>query len=180
MTSDDLERLTQAATERAGALVLYARQWLDAAGADDAVQEAVVALLAQPAAPRNPGAWLYRAVRNAAIDAARAGQRRRRREQTVAFGRREWFSPQPDALLDAKAAEESLQRLGTEHREVVVLRIWGDMGFAEIADVLQLGVSTVHDRYKAALRELRSALERPTNGNLSPTTNSLPHCARAT
>jgi len=161
MSHSDVERLTQIVTECAAALVLYARQWLDGAGADDAVQEALVALLDQRQPPRNPTAWMYRAVRNAAIDAARATDRRRRREQSIAQTRREWFDPQPDALLDAQAAEESLRRLSPEHREVVVLRIWGDLGFAEIAQIMQLGVSTVHERYKAALGQLRSALEHP-------------------
>lgn len=161
MSHSDVEQLTQLVTERAAALVLYARQWLDGASADDAVQEALVALLAQQQQPRNPTAWMYRTVRNAAIDAARATERRRRREQSVAQSRREWFVPQPDALLDAQAAEQSLRRLSPAQREVVVLRIWGDLGFAEIAEIMQLGVSTVHGRYKAALGELRSALEKP-------------------
>jgi hypothetical protein len=46
MTHGEAERLTQAATRCAHALALYARQWLDGA-ADDAVQEAVIAWLAQ-------------------------------------------------------------------------------------------------------------------------------------
>jgi RNA polymerase sigma-70 factor (ECF subfamily) len=161
MSPSDVEQLTRLVTECAAALVLYARQWLDGASADDAVQEALVALLAQRQPPRNPTAWMYRAVRNAAIDAARAAERRRRREQSVAQTRREWFVTQPDALLDAQTAEQSLRKLSPEHREVVVLRIWGDLGFVEIAEIMQLGVSTVHDRYKVALRELRSALEQP-------------------
>lgn len=148
-------------TESAAALALYARQWTDGAGADDAVQEALVALLSQPQQPRNPKAWMYRAVRNAAIDAARSTGRRRRREQSIAQSRDEWFLPQTDASLDAQVAEKSLRRLSPEQREVVVLRIWGDLSFAEIAEIMHLGVSTVHDRFKAALGELRSALEQP-------------------
>jgi RNA polymerase sigma-70 factor (ECF subfamily) len=104
---------------------------------------------------------MYRAVRNAAIGAARSRSRRRRREQTVAATRREWFDVRPDALVDAKLAEEALKRLSVDQREVVVLRIWGELGFAEIADVMQLAVSTVHDRYGKALSELRRELEKP-------------------
>ena len=161
MNHSDAERLTRTVTECAAALVLYARQWLDGASADDAVQDALVALLAQRQPPRNPTSWMYRAVRNAAIDAARSTERRRHREQKVARERGGWFVPQPDTLLDAQIAEQSLRRLSPELREVVVLRIWGDLAFAEIAEIMQLGVSTVHDRYKAALGELRSALEQP-------------------
>jgi RNA polymerase sigma-70 factor (ECF subfamily) len=167
MTHSDVKRLTRIVTERAAALVLYARQWLDDSGADDAVQEALIALLAQRQPPRNPTAWMYRAVRNAAIDAGRAAERRRRREQSVARGRREWFISEPDAMIDSETAEQALQRLTPEHREVVVLRIWGDLAFGEIAELLELGVSTVHDRYKAALGQLKCVLEQPcpTNSN---------------
>jgi RNA polymerase sigma-70 factor (ECF subfamily) len=161
MNDGDVERLTRAVVERSAALVLYARQWLDGASADDAVQDALVSLLCQRRPPHNPTAWMYRAVRNAAIDAARASVRRRHREQSVARTRPEWFVPHPDALLDARAAEQSLRKLNPEHREVVVLRIWGDLTFPEIAEIMQLSVSTVHDRYKAALGELRRVLEQP-------------------
>lgn len=161
MNHSAAEQLTRMLSECSPALVLYARQWLDGASAEDAVQNAILALLAQRQPPRNAKAWMYRAVRNAAIDAARAAARRRRREKSVAEARRDWFDPQCEALLDARSAEQSLRRLRPELREVVLLRIWGDLGFAEIAEVMQLGVSTVHDRYRAALRELRAALERP-------------------
>jgi RNA polymerase sigma-70 factor (ECF subfamily) len=167
MTPSDAQRLTRIVTDGAPALVLYARQWLDAAAADDAVQDAFIALLAQREPPRNPTAWMYRTVRNASIDAARSAARRRRREQSVAQTRREWFTAEPDAMIDSQTAEQALQRLSPEHREVVVLRIWGDLPFAEIAALTELGVSTVHDRYKAALRELKIALQQPcpTNSN---------------
>jgi RNA polymerase sigma factor (sigma-70 family) len=158
----DRDRLARVVCERAGALVLYARQWLpDAASAEDAVQEAMTALLAQPRPPDDPVAWMFRAVRNAAIDQARATSGRRRRERAVAGGRREWFEPGTDALLDARAAERALRQLSADAREIVVLRIWSGLGFAQIARVTGLGVSTVHDRYTAALEQLRHALEKP-------------------
>jgi RNA polymerase sigma-70 factor (ECF subfamily) len=161
MNDGDVERLARAVTERANALVLYVRQWLDGPSADDVVQEALVALLTEREPPRNAMAWMYRTVRNAAIDALRASQRRRRREETAARVRGTWLAPDTDSLLDAKIAEQALQRLSFEHREVVVLRIWCDLTFSEIAEVTEAGVSTVHDRYKAALGELRRLLEKP-------------------
>ena len=56
------------------ALELYASQWT--AAADDCVQEALIELARQSAAPDNPRAWLYRVVRNRALNTARAAQRR--------------------------------------------------------------------------------------------------------
>jgi len=161
MSPSDVERLTRMITERAPALVLYARQWLDAAAADDAVQDAFVALIGQRSSPSNPTAWMYRAVRNAAIDQLRVAKRRRQREQTVAEQRGEFFDADAETQIDAATVAEWLNRLDLGHREIVVLRIWCDLGFAEIAEVVQLGVSTIHDRYHAALGQLRRRLEKP-------------------
>jgi RNA polymerase sigma-70 factor (ECF subfamily) len=161
MSPDDVEHLTRLVAQRAAALVLYARQWLDPAGADDAVQDAFAALVAQRRPPDNPAAWLYRAVRNAALDQVRSAVRRRRREQSVAQERRELFESSAESQIDAATAEEWLNQLGPVEREVIVLRIWGELTFAEIADVMRLGVSTIHDRYRAALAQLRRKLEQP-------------------
>jgi RNA polymerase sigma factor (sigma-70 family) len=157
----DLNHLTQMVTERAGGLVLYARQWLDAASAEDVVQEALTALLMETRVPQNPIAWMYRAVHNAAIDSVRSTSRRRRREQIVATGRREWFESSADSLLDAQVAEAALKQLSAEHRQVVVMRIWGELGLAQIAEVMEMSVATVRERYISALAQLRSALEKP-------------------
>lgn len=161
MQTSDLERMTAVVSARAAGMVLYARQWLDAAAAEDVVQEALVALLSQPTPPQNAVAWMYRTVRNAAIDAARSSARRRRREQVVAESRREWLEPTSDSRLDAQAAEQALKQLAPDYRQVVVLRIWGELGFAEIAEIMELSVSTVHGRYRSALNQLRTALEKP-------------------
>src|SRR5271170_4060168 len=122
----DLECLTRMVLQRQAALTLYARQWLDAASAEDAVQEALTALLTQRQTPDDPIAWMFRAVRNAAIDSARSASRRKRREQSVATTRREWFDAQPESRIDAQIAEKALRRLPAEHRQIVVLRIWGE------------------------------------------------------
>jgi RNA polymerase sigma factor (sigma-70 family) len=157
----ELGRLTQTVLERAAGLTLYARQWLDAASAEDVVQEALTALLVQRPPPDDPIAWMYRAVRNGAIDHARATSRRRQRERAVAERRGEWFEPRPDSAIDARAAEAALAQLSERDREIVILRIWGEMGLVQIAQIVQLSVSTVHGRYVAALSQMRNALEKP-------------------
>lgn len=71
----DLDRLTQLVIERVPRLTLYARQWLDSSSADDVVQDALTSLLMQRTTPDDPIAWMYRTVRNAAIDHARVSWR---------------------------------------------------------------------------------------------------------
>ncbi len=154
------DRLAKNVLEKASSLTLYARQWLDCASADDVVQDALVSLLAQRTAPDDPVAWMFRAVRNAAIDQARSASRRLKREETFARSRRDWFEASSESLMDARSAEQALAQLPIELAEIVVLRIWSELGFAQIARILQLSPSTVHDRYVVALSQLRGALEQ--------------------
>ena len=158
---DDLDRLTRTVLQRQPAMTLYARQWLDAASAEDAVQEALTALLMQRNTPDDPIAWMFRAVRNTAIDSARSLSRRKRREQSVASARCERFDTPPDSKINAQIAEQTLLGLPAEHRQIVVLRIWGELNFTQIAGIVGSGVSTVHERYSSALEQMRIVLEKP-------------------
>jgi len=161
MSGEELEEVMQVLTPRFRAMTLYARQWIEASTADDLVQEALTKLFGQPSRPRDPVAWMFRAVRNAAIDASRSNASRRRRERAVAESRREWFEHTGEDLIDAKTAEQAMTALPAEDRQIVILRVWGDLGWSQIADLMNLGLATVHDRYTAALTRLRAALEKP-------------------
>src|SRR5271167_4632437 len=103
MDSDWLARLVD---RHAAALELFARQWCDTP--EDVVQEAFVKLAAQHTPPENSAAWLFRVVRNGALNAAQAA-RRRRRYETAAAESTAWFQAKrtvesPDALDPETAA----------------------------------------------------------------------------
>lgn len=165
MSGIDPGKLAEWFGDRAPGLVLYARQWLDATAAEDVVQEVFVRLMAQPREPANLKAWLYLATRNAAIAAGRSDRRRALRERTVAAERHgagattPLFHTSPEDRLDAAAAEAALAGLPADQREIVLLRIWGGMTLAEVADVTGHALSTVYDHYRAALARVRKILE---------------------
>jgi RNA polymerase sigma-70 factor (ECF subfamily) len=150
--------VTQLFKAHAPALLLYARQWLDAAMAEDIVQEVFVRLLTGQRVPSEPRTWLYRCVRNASISAWRSNRRRTDREQ--ASKRESLFIPKVEDLIDAEAAQEALARLPQMQREIVTLRIWSDLALAEIKEITGLPISTIHDQYRCALKEMREQLER--------------------
>jgi RNA polymerase sigma-70 factor (ECF subfamily) len=56
--------------------------------------------------------------------------------------------------------ERALRELPPEQREVVVLRIWGEMTLAEVAAVLDVPANTVASRYRYALDRLRKVLNK--------------------
>lgn len=144
--------------DHAGSLVLYARQWCDAP--EDTVQEAFLKLAAQEQTPRDVRAWLFRVVRNAAIDAARGARRRERREAAVARPLR-WFVESDAEGLDAEEAVAALQRLPLEEREPIVARLWGGLSFEEIGAIAGCSASTAFRRYTAGLEKLRTELGVP-------------------
>ena len=122
--------------------------------AEDAVQEAFVALATQPHLPDDPLAWLVTVARNRLLEWQRAGQRRSSREAVV--GTR-WFgrATQPDHRLDATDVAETLQRLPSPDREVIVMHLWGEMSFETIAKVVGGSRSTAHRSFQRGLAELK-------------------------
>src|SRR4051794_35310824 len=99
-------QLAELVAEHAAALVLFARQWCDSP--EDAVQEAFCKLVTQRKPPDNPVAWLFRVVRNAAIDAGKSQHRRVKREQVAARPVR-WFAESRIDGIDAATAVAALE-----------------------------------------------------------------------
>ncbi len=63
------------------------------------------------------------------------------------------------AALARDAVGRALSALSNELRMVVVLRYWGALSLAEIADRLNIPVGTVKSRHHAALQVLRRRIE---------------------
>jgi RNA polymerase sigma-70 factor (ECF subfamily) len=152
MAPSDVARLIDA---HSAPLVLYARQWCDAP--EDVVQEAFLKLVRQGRPPRDAVAWLYRVVRNGALDAVKMARRRQKREFAVARPVR-WFVEAAVEGLDAETAVAALQRLPPEQREVIVARHWGNLSFEQIAEVAGCSASTAFRRYTAGVEDLRKQL----------------------
>jgi RNA polymerase sigma factor (sigma-70 family) len=142
----------------AAPLVLFARQWCDVP--EDIVQEAFIKLVQERNPPEDPVAWLYRVVRNGAIDAARTARRRHRRESAAARPVR-WFVEHEIDGLDAETAVAALERLAPEQREVIIARHWGGLSFEQIASAAGCSASTAFRRYTAGVETLREILGVP-------------------
>jgi RNA polymerase sigma factor (sigma-70 family) len=150
------EILTRLLDEHAAALMLYAQQWCDAP--EDVLQEAFLALMRQQTQPENVLGWLYRVVRNAAINASRNARRRTKRETAAANQSEPWFRVSEDDRLDAVEAARAMRQLPIEQSETIVARLWGGLSFDEIAQLTGTSTSTVHRWYQAGLNTLRERL----------------------
>jgi RNA polymerase sigma-70 factor (ECF subfamily) len=142
-------------------LVLFARQWVyGMADAEDVVQNAFVKFWRhQPEARPEYYPLLYATVRTCALDFIRGQDRRVRRENDdrapVLRGDAPFFDRQVEQHETAHTLEAALQRLPEQQREVLVLRIWGELTFADIATALGESINTIASRYRYALEALR-------------------------
>ena len=144
--------------DHAPKLLLFARQQARSeADAQDLLQESLIeATRRQCNDAPPPPALVFATIRRRAIDLARSEKRRNRREQTA-------FEPTPECWFDRSAEDcelgmlmqNAMNRLPDSYREVITLKVWGELTFAEIAEALNIPANTAASRYRYGLAELR-------------------------
>ena len=155
--SDDSPNWTDWLIAHGPSLLLFARtKTRREIDAEDLVQEAIV-----EAAKRNDGntpdlPLVYATIRRRAIDLARSMDRRSAREKDV------WAEEDPcwfDNTIEQKEAallvDQAMEKMPEKYREVVVLKIWSELTFAQIADTLGVPLNTAASRYRYGLEILK-------------------------
>ena len=66
-----------------------------------------------------------------------------------------------------QALLRAVDRLPTEQKEVLTLKVWGELTFDEIARTLDLSLNTVASRHRYALQKLKTSV--PEEWESSPT-----------
>lgn len=115
---------------------------------------------------RNWRNWLYCTTRRAAIDAGRRRQRRGRLHRAL-FARlgpgvAETHRPDRSALLrdEYRRAVRAVGGLPARYRTPLVLRVWSDMSYREIAETLDMPEATVATNLARARKMLRRKLSQ--------------------
>jgi RNA polymerase sigma-70 factor (ECF subfamily) len=144
--------------QHAPRLLLFARQQTRSeADAQDVVQEAVVECWRRQPEGIPPAAGIvFATIRRRAIDLGRSADRRAGREAATAGGIAEaWFDGGVEARETSRLIQEAMSKLPDNYREVVTLKVWGELTFAEIAAALEIPANTAASRYRYGLAELR-------------------------
>jgi RNA polymerase sigma-70 factor (ECF subfamily) len=128
--------------------------------AEDAVQTALVRVASQPRllSPTNcPWAYLLRMVRNEALLIAR-----RKKRWTEVNSLHDMITSCPVNEMEReeiyREVWSALRTLPPQQAEVVVLKIWEEMTFAQIAAILEDSPNTVASRYQYAMVKLSKRL----------------------
>ena len=156
---DAYEALARASVDRLYAIAYQITR--DPDRADDAVQQALVAMWRDLPSLRDPSrfeGWTYRLVSNASLQELR----RRRRATVTELRPDEVLAGSDDVATDVARRDQldrALARLTPEHRMIIVLRHMTGLSIDELADVLAIPRGTVASRLHHATRTLRAAVE---------------------
>ncbi len=131
--------------------------------AEDAVHDAFVRLCGLQQSPSGRlAAYVFAAVRNSAMDCCRRAKRDLTLAETL-------FAETPDSgMTNTGAATEdnsaqlrqAIESLDAGTREIIVMKIYGELTFDEIGKVIETPSATVATRYRRALLELEERLRR--------------------
>ena len=130
--------------------------------AADAVHDALATILGKPGAydddkgPLKP--WFLRVVRNRCLD-----QLRRRRPNDLPVEELVDTSDSPEQALQNAQRDDELKRalasISVDKRQIIVLRDYLDLPYAEIAEVLRIAQGTVMSRLHRARLALKEVLQ---------------------
>jgi RNA polymerase sigma-70 factor (ECF subfamily) len=99
---------------------------------------------------------VYATIRHRAIDLARKDDRRTGREMAAHLdGPQCWFDCGLDERERHLLIHKAMSHLPAIYREVVTLKVWSGLTFAEIAEALEIPANTAASRYRYGLVELR-------------------------
>ncbi len=169
--------------EHGAKLLLFARQQARShADAEDILQESLVKLVQKVNDGSFSGgqkAWLpylYTAIRRTAIDLGRKVERRSKREekaeaekmQTSGGVQDPWFQTAGADNESSAYIAQSIKKLPPKFAEVITLKIWSELTFAEIGNTLDISQNTAASRYRYGLTALKKLLdEERKNGHLA-------------
>jgi len=133
--------------------------------AEDAVHDGFVKFWKSRSMARDPLAYLFTCVRNAANDLRRARMARTCHDLSGVHASA--CSPPPPPFESSLEHDErchqieaALAQLPPDQREVLILKIWSTLTFAQIAQVLHIPLNTAASRYRYALQNLEPLLAK--------------------
>ena len=103
----------------------------------------------------------FSVLRYIGLDRGRSKGRRDKRDQKIVqfqVGSDLWLDTPAEQSEEAEILRCAVEKLPEKLREVLTLKIWGGLTFAEIGEILSLSNNTAASRYRYALEQLQKKL----------------------
>lgn len=154
-------------------LLLARQQTRSEADAEDVMQDALIQLVhAVEGGSFRKGenqwfSYACTAIRHLAADLGRHSEvcrqyeSRAQSEENVVIEEQPWLESSIDQEHLRRQIEKKLRELPKEFSEVVVLKIWGEFTFQQIAEMTGVKLPTVTSRYRYALQAMRKEWSLP-------------------
>lgn len=142
--------------QHGAALLLFASSISgDRGRAQDAVHQVFLKAIENGSVSQaiNKKAYLFACVRNVVVNDAKVQGRHVPFDLDSA-----WFSPPDRDYAGEQNLRRALGQLPNDQREVIVLHVWGELTFLEIAELLSISSNTAASRYRYALAKLRDSM----------------------
>ena len=152
--------------ESAPRLLAYARaRCNNSQEAEDLLQDALIKLWAYQeergyCPPDLPLA--FSVMRYLGLDRGRRKGRREKRDQKIVQfqkGEDHWLDPAMEDSEEAEILRREVGSLPDKLREVITLKVWGGLTFAQIGKLLTISNNTAASRYRYALEQLQKKLK---------------------
>jgi RNA polymerase sigma-70 factor (ECF subfamily) len=150
-------------------LLLFARSWgKTREDAEDLVQEAILKMWHYQQAENRGGGppdlpLVFSTIRFAGLMLHRTDKRRKRREEAIVYlhdFKDVWLDPVVEEDEEAVLLRDAVQDLSDKLREVIVMKIWGGLTFAQISETLAISPNTAASRYRYALEQLAQSMKQ--------------------
>lgn len=126
--------------------------------AEDTIHGVFEKLLRAPGLPEDLRPYVFRSIRNAALDSWRRTKVRSDSIFDPAAAAMQHAEPGDSIACRAKDLEQLLQRLSPDEREAIVLKLYGGFTFREIAALRDVPLPTVASWYRRAVGRLKIML----------------------
>jgi len=100
-------------------------------------------------------AWLYQIARNTVIDHYRTRKKTVDIDDVWDMAEDQDIERDIDVQEKLKSVEKHLAKLKSEQREIIIMRIWQDMSYAEIAEALDKSEGSCKMAFSRAINTLR-------------------------
>ena len=149
--------------ENSPRLLLFARSWgKSREDAEDLVQDAIIKMWHYQHEQNRGGGppdlpLVFSTIRFAGLMLHRSEKRRKKREESIIYLNDfvdVWLDPMMEEDEEGLLLRDAVRGLSDKLREVVVMKIWGDLTFAQISEALAISPNTAASRYRYALEQL--------------------------